>query len=239
MRLEVEYTINEGLSFWDGNYGILLDYLFDNKVTAWSDMPDLCLHRMVTKTREFGRSHMLLFSHAHCDHYSAKYVRKYMEDYDAEIYGVGVPESNLPILSMGRGVGILEYAGYRIVLIRTKHQGTGAQAKIRNAMVCIGSGRDWYVQLGDSILSEETLELMAEYGVEPPRAVFCNLYQIVPQGQRKLIQQMNAEKVFCIHFPFRQNDEYGIYRQIIHFKEKAADPFLKRVIVPDPMSRLL
>ena len=27
MSLEVEYTINEGLSFWDGSSGILLDYI--------------------------------------------------------------------------------------------------------------------------------------------------------------------------------------------------------------------
>ena len=78
MTLEVEYTINEGLSFWDGSNGILLDYVFDNTVTAWSDMPDLCRHRMRTKRREFARPHMLLFSHAHCDHYSRKYMQEYL-----------------------------------------------------------------------------------------------------------------------------------------------------------------
>ena len=148
-------------------------------------------------------------------------------------------ESNLPIRQTEPGSGIVEYAGYRIVVIRTAHQGTGEQADILNTIVCIGSGSDWYVQLWDSILTGATLETMRDYGVEEPRAVFANLYQIVPQSQRKMIELMGAENVFCIHYPFRQNDEYGIYRQIVRFIEKANDPFLDDMIVPDPMSRIL
>lgn len=239
MKLEVEYTINEGLSFWDGRCGILLDYIFDNAVTAWSDMPDLVRHRMHTKTREFGRNHFLVFSHGHSDHYSKKYLREYLEDYPARIFGTGIPESNLQAFSPEAGVQIMEQEGYRIVTVRTQHQGTGEQAAITNSLVCIGSGDSWYVQLGDSILTEQTLAQMQRYGVRQPEAVFVNLYQIVPAAQRRLIEQVEAKKVFCVHFPFRQNDEYGIYRQLVRFIEKAPDPFLKTMIIPEPMSRLL
>ncbi len=32
--------IRDGLFFWNGQHGVLVDYLFDNLVTAWSNMPE-------------------------------------------------------------------------------------------------------------------------------------------------------------------------------------------------------
>lgn len=239
MKLEVEYSINEGLSFWNGNCGILLDYIFDNEVTAWSDMPDICRHRMLTKSREFARNHFLLFSHGHCDHYSKAYMKEYLENYPARVFGIGIAESNLLVECPEPGVSLLELEGYRVVIIETAHQGTGTASEIQNSLVCIGSGNDWYVQLGDSILTDQILKQMSRYGVYRPEAMFVNLYQIVPQAQRRLLQQIGARNVFCVHYPFKQNDEYGIYRQLTSFITKAPDPFLKTMIVPMPMSRLM
>lgn len=239
MKLEVEYTVNEGLSLWDGSCGILLDYLFDNEVKAWSDMPDICRHRMGTRTREFGRNHILLFTHAHCDHYSQKYVTEYCENYTPRIYGPGIPESNLQVFSPEPGVSVLDVEGYRILMFKTRHQGNGPFAEITNSVLCIGSDDNWYVTLGDSILNRQLLEQMVFYGVAEPEAVFSNLYQIVPESQRAMIKALQAHHNFVIHYPFRQNDAYGIYRQVTRFIEKAKDPFLKTLIVPEPLSRIL
>ncbi len=30
----------DGLFFWNGQHGVLVDYLFDSLVTAWSNMPE-------------------------------------------------------------------------------------------------------------------------------------------------------------------------------------------------------
>ncbi|MBR2562225.1 MAG: hypothetical protein IKE31_08770 [Eubacterium sp.] len=239
MKLEVEYTINEGLSLWDGRCGILLDYIFDNEVKAWSDMPDICRHRMETGTGEFGRNHFLLFTHAHCDHYSKAYVAEYCSIYTPRIYGLGVPESNLPVMRPEPGVAVLEVEGYRILMFQTKHQGNGPFAEVANSILCIGSGNDWYVSLGDSVLSRKLLTEMQFYGVTEPEAVFSNLYQIYPESQRNIVKAMNARHNYCIHFPFRQNDEFGICKQITRFIEKSDDPFLKKMMVPEPMSRIL
>ena len=239
MKLEVEYTVNEGLSFWNGSCGILLDYLFDDEVTAWSDMPDICRHRMITKTREFGRNHFLLFTHAHCDHYSRRYVKEYCETYPYRIYGIGVPESNLPVLRPESGVAVLELEGYKVLMFQTRHQGNGSYAEIENSVLCVGSGDDWYISCGDSILSRRLLEEMRFYGISEPEAVFVNMYQIFPESQRSILKAMNARRYFCIHHPFRQNDEFTTYRQTVRFIERTDDPFLKELILPEPLTRIV
>ena len=238
MKLEVEYTINEGVSIWNGSCGALVDYLFFNDIHIWSGMPDVCRHRMLTRSREFGRDHILLFTHAHADHYSPVYIKEYKKLYEPRVFGLGIPESDLPAERPEEGVAVVRAGGYTVVMLETRHQGNGDFAQIRNSMLCIGSEGGWCVHCGDSILSRHVLEQMRDYGVEEPEAVFVNLYQIFPAAQRGIVQAMRAKRVYCVHYPFLQDDRYGIHHQNVSFLRDTDDPFLKTVVVPEPLSRL-
>lgn len=111
MKPVVFFSINEGLFLWNGHHGFLVDYLFDNHVAVWSDLPDS------TRRRMLFREHTLLFTHSHPDHYSRRHLREYLELYDSGVYGAGIPESNLSPGECGFGESLLELPGFQVYIL--------------------------------------------------------------------------------------------------------------------------
>ena len=238
MKPIVFYTINEGLFFWNGQHGLMLDYLFDNTVPAWSDLPDLTHQHMLGHAGEFSRNHTLLFTHSHPDHYSRRYTQEYTAQYISHIYGPGVPESTLTPRPLEPGVSTLRLPGYRVLILSTRHQG-GDEPPMGNTMLCLETEGSWYLHLGDSILTGELLQTLARYGVAAPEAIFSNYYHIVPKRQRELLIQLHGQHTFAIHFPFPEDDAYNIRHRLTRFLSNAREPFLQDVVMPESMSRIL
>lgn len=239
MKPVVFYSINEGVFFWNGQHGVMVDYLFDNLVTAWSDMPDSTHRRMLERSGEFSREHTLLFTHSHPDHYSQKHVREYMQLYSSSIYGTGVPESNLIPVSLGPGEALLELPGCKVFIIQAEHQGRGDKFRVENSVLCVVVEGNWYLHLGDSVLDDALLTKLERCGMGIPEAVFANYYHIIPEDQRDFLKRLHARHTFGIHFPFEENDEYHIKLRLTKFLKNGFDPFLKEIVVPEPMSRIL
>lgn len=239
MKTVVFYSINAGLFLWNGQHGLLLDYLFDNQIAAWSDLPAPAHRRMLERSGEFSREHTLLFTHSHSDHYSRKYVQEYAQLYSARLYGFGIPESNLNSQCLESGVWLLELPGYRVLILETEHQGAAGPLKIENSLLCVETEDGWYVDCGDSVLNEAMLAKTDRWGVRDPVAAFVNYYHILPQKQREFLGHLQARRIFAIHFPFSENDTYNIKGRLKKLLSNSTDPILQQVLIPEPMRRIL
>lgn len=235
MQTNIFHTVNAGLYLWNGTHGLLIDGVHDGYEEGFSLMPEFLYKNLQHHTGLFGHIDSVLFTHFHPDHFQPAGYRWLTEIPDPPaVYGPGLLRRCSQIRCIAPSVFYIEMPGYQIYAKDTLHECEKFR-DVRHQSFLIQSESEKIFVAGDAVL---TLEDALEFQKACPgkiTAAFFNLYQLASEEGYQFIKQMQPERVFLYHLPFKEDDRFN-YRKLARQIVKNTPPQVQKAEILTHMS---
>ena len=92
-QISITFTSNTGLLMQYGDTKVLFDSLYGKSGHRFSPLPQVLEQEIMEGAGDFSEIDYLVFSHNHADHFSAKYLKAYLQQ--NTVKGIFLPEDLL------------------------------------------------------------------------------------------------------------------------------------------------
>lgn len=201
--MDVALTANAGLivTFQNGRR-VLIDALHRIRTRFSPVSPEMIERVMATP------ADILLFTHAHKDHYDEKLAARYMEKHPDTVLVSAVPcltADSARQRAMKNGAGSFVEEDVEIEYIRLQHAGK-AYTNVPNYGFTVRTGKESIGVLGDAAMEEVRHGLVALTSERPLQVAAVNFPVLATRRGTEALQGLPVKNLLGIHLPFAQDD---------------------------------
>ncbi|MCF0146426.1 MAG: hypothetical protein HUJ73_07550 [Eubacterium sp.] len=202
MKTGIYHTENAGILFSSEQTGILIDGIHGGASVGFSPMPENEMEQIEEKEGIFDHLHGLLFTHLHIDHFKAKRVMAFLNQYpDTAIWGPGLEKRHLLEYRENGGDVRFRIGDFRFRAYQTDHSGEPYRNEphlsvlVKNEQtggnVLVSGDAQFYPELAGRIREENGRVDM----------VFVMIYQLIEKSSIQFLKELDPGRVLLYHRP--------------------------------------
>lgn len=208
MKTLIYHGRNTALFFYDGATGILVDGIHNGKNVGMSEMSGEWEHDLHKKTRIFGRTDALVFTHLHPDHFCEEKVNIYLEENNrTSLYGPSWEKTNMRKDFISDRLGSVKAGTAQIITMKTIHDGDMYRADPHESLI-IKMGSETFFIAGDAELFEPDAGEIFQVTDHVDMA-FVNLYQLGGKTGMEFLNRLKPDRILLYHLPEPEDDEWN------------------------------
>lgn len=213
MNTQIFHSVNASLFFSDKQVNLLVDGIHGGAECGMSLMSGNTVKQMIQTEGIFSNLHLILFTHLHPDHYDQEQVERFIErSTNTNFFAPGLECGIFDYDDCKEHYYSINYRGIEISVIPTTHEGKAYRDEI-NCAYLLDFGRERFFIGGDALLGAREYRLLLKHDVKPIDIAFVNPCQVLCQQTRRVLEELNPNKVYIYHLPYEKDDVYQ-YRQL-------------------------
>lgn len=213
------HTVNTGLFFYDGQYGLLIDGIHTGLELGFSNTPKEVINSLLHLNKAKSIHIDFAFTHMHPDHFDKTLLEKLC---------VQMPHAKSYIPS---AQPITNPTNFTIIPFATIHDGKPYQ-QVPHTSLLLSCCSKWFFIAGDAILTPELAEKVIATQPQSIDTIFINFYQLNSSLGQAFLRALNPKEIFLYHLPFEEDDRYRFHRLVRHAIERHYDGFVQPKWLP-------
>lgn len=221
MARSAQYLGNAGVMITDGQTKILFDPLFDQGFNTYQLVPPAIRDPLMAGTKPFDGVDLLLISHAHGDHFSAKQVLAYLKANPAvklvapaqavvQLSKAGLSPNDLDerVMVIDQKIGappvFVQAGAITIEAITIPHSGGERFASVRNTVYRVDLGEQYHVlHLGDATIENPPFAAQQVFWDAQSNDLVLTPYWLFKNQQRQVNLDLHVQplRAIGIHVP--------------------------------------
>lgn len=200
-----QHVSNAGIILCSGKKRIGIDCFCRDSSKLYQDTPAEVLKKI--------KPDVLIFTHAHEDHFCAEYVKEAWENHPKlQVYGgekviqilekLQVPSQNLNVIQDG---DVLEEENLKIEILQSTHEGE-QYADVQNLTLLINKEDKHLVITGDAMPCRELFERISEWSSRLDWFFAPFPYVGLRSTRKLLVEYLNIRNIFVLHLPRKEAD---------------------------------
>ncbi len=226
-QFSMTFTSNTGLLVQYGDTKVLFDSLYGKSGHRFSPLPQFLEQEIMAGEGDFSHIDYLVFSHNHADHFSAKYLKAYLQQ--NTVKGIFLPEDlllemdlmaflkaeKIPTMFFSKNPSlnrtIVLGKSFRMRAIPMCHQGEIYQ-DVPHFCFLLSCGTEHFLLTADVDFTKEDFSAFSKTDLD---GVFVNpLFFHSKEGQQVIRETINPKEVFVYHIPFASDDVLSMRKMV-------------------------
>jgi L-ascorbate metabolism protein UlaG (beta-lactamase superfamily) len=213
MKTKIFHTLNSGIFLENNGFGITIDVIHEGSVFCMSSMSDELVNDMRNCRGIFAKTNAMLFTHAHCDHFSKQLLEEYRATEHGKtvaVYCPGYSKSNLPLTRVSDQIDRSVIGPFTVYFITTLHEAEKYKDTYHRAIL-IKTDEETIFVAGDTVFRDQDTKEIKKYICDTIDIAILNPFQAVEASGKKFISDMDAKKILIYHIPEKKVDKnsYG------------------------------
>lgn len=226
-QFSMTFTANTGLMMQYEDTRVLFDSLYGKSGHRFSPLPHFLEQELLEGRGEFSDIDYLVFSHNHADHFSAAYLKAYLQR--NTVKGIFLPEDllretelmeflkaeKIPTMFFSKNPSlnrtIVLGKSFRMRAIPMCHQGE-IYRDVPHFCFLVSCGAEQFLLTADVDFAQEDFSRFSQM---PLDGVFVNpLFFHSKEGQQVVRETLCPKEVFVYHIPFAADDVLSMRKMV-------------------------